>query len=99
SRGRLIVRSDARGSFALQGIRSRAYVVAKIDAAGYLPNAVAGEFGAIASVPSAQVELSGDGHRELLLKLIRTASLSGRILDEFGDPVPEQRIQAYLRTN
>lgn len=79
-RAERVARSDARGRFRLNGLATRPYAV---EAArdGYLPS----------SLPHVTASLQSGGSANLALR--RAASVSGRAIDENGQPVPGARVR------
>ena len=86
--------SDAAGRFSFDQIQPGRYILS-VTRTGY----VAQQYGQDQpDKPGAVLTLAaGQKMTDLLFRLLRTAVISGRVLDEDGEPIPEARIELLSR--
>lgn len=82
--------TDVQGRFEFPKIKPGDYYLS-VKAAGYLPQSYRGRFG----YPGAKITLA-DGQKMVgvAFKLVREAIITGRILNQDGDPIPGLRVSA-----
>ncbi len=88
------VQADAQGRFLLRGL-SRGPVIVQASASGYLPG---GHGQSRSGAPTQPLQIAGDARiGDLTIRLWPEASLSGRVVDEHGDPVVDVSVLLVRR--
>jgi hypothetical protein len=86
---------DSRGRFLFSGLLPGTYTL-RAQKNGYIP----GAFGRIRHDGQSQsIELGANDRRtDVVIRLWRYASISGRVVDEAGEPVADAYVRAFRRT-